>query len=102
MADQVLYQTRRTLDESSDKLEDDDINPVNERLDELEKLVQDDEGKPLETRAVIAAHAPGMHITSNPFNLAVLIISSPGSQIPGMPASLTNAIDLPFVRLSII
>ena len=48
MADQVLYQTRRTLDESSDKLEDDDINPVNEKLDELEKLVQDDEGKPLD------------------------------------------------------
>ena len=38
MADQVLYQTRRTLDESSDKLEDDDVNPVKERLDELEKL----------------------------------------------------------------
>jgi molecular chaperone DnaK len=48
MADQVLYQTRRTLDESSDKLEDDDVNPVKERLDELEKLVQDDDGKPLD------------------------------------------------------
>ena len=48
MADQVLYQTRRTLDESSDKLEDDDVSPVKERLDELEKLVQDDDGKPLD------------------------------------------------------
>ena len=48
MADQVLYQTRRTLDESSDKLEEDDVNPVKERLDELEKLVQDDDGKPLD------------------------------------------------------
>ena len=52
MADQVLYQTRRTLDESSDKLEDDDVNPVKERLDELEKLVQDDDGKPLDIDAI--------------------------------------------------
>ena len=48
MADQVLYQTRRTLDESADKLDDDDVNPVKERLDELEKLVQDEDGKPLD------------------------------------------------------
>ena len=48
MADQVVYQTRRTLDESADKLDDTDVNPVKEHLDALEKLVQDDDGKPLD------------------------------------------------------
>jgi molecular chaperone DnaK len=48
MADQVLYQTRRTIDEAGDKLDEDDVGPVKSHLDELEKLVQDDDGKPLE------------------------------------------------------
>ena len=48
MADQVVYQTRRTLDESADKLDDADVDPVKEQLDALEKMVQDDDGKPLE------------------------------------------------------
>ena len=48
MADQVVYQTRRTLDESADKLDDADVDPVKEHLDALEKMVQDDDGKPLE------------------------------------------------------
>jgi molecular chaperone DnaK len=48
MADQVVYQTRRTLDESSDKLDDADVDPVKAYLDELEKMVQDEDGKPLD------------------------------------------------------
>ena len=48
MADQVVYQTRRTLDESADKLDDAEVDPVKQHLDELEKLVQDDDGKPLD------------------------------------------------------
>ncbi|MGY8755593.1 MAG: molecular chaperone DnaK [Candidatus Poseidoniales archaeon] len=48
MADQIVYQTRRTLDESGDKLEDDDTAPVKEKLEELEKLVMDEEGKPFD------------------------------------------------------
>ena len=52
MADQVLYQTRRTLDESEDKLTDEDVGPVKEKLDELEKLVQDEDGKPLDIDSV--------------------------------------------------
>ena len=48
MADQIVYQTRRTLDESGDKLEEDDTAPVKEKLEELEKLVMDEEGKPFE------------------------------------------------------
>jgi len=48
MADQVVYQTRRTLDESADKLDDADVDPVKQHLDELEKMVQDDDGKPLD------------------------------------------------------
>jgi len=52
MADQVVYQTRRTLDETGDKLEDEDTAPVKEKLEELEKLVQDEEGKPFELEAI--------------------------------------------------
>lgn len=47
MADQIVYQTRKTLDEASDKLDDDETAPVLEKLEELEKLVQDEDGKPL-------------------------------------------------------
>ena len=52
MADQVVYQTRRTLEESADKLEDSDVDPVKAHLDELEKMVQDDDGKPVDIDAM--------------------------------------------------
>jgi molecular chaperone DnaK len=45
-ADQIVYQTRRTLDEAGDKLSDDDTSSVRAHLDELEAMVQDDEGRP--------------------------------------------------------
>jgi len=45
-ADQIVYQTRRTLDEAGDKLADDDTSGVRAHLDELEAMVQDDEGRP--------------------------------------------------------
>ncbi len=48
MADQVVYQTRRTLDEAADKLDESDTNPVKSLLDELEKLVQTEDGKPID------------------------------------------------------
>jgi molecular chaperone DnaK len=47
-ADQVVYQTRRTLDEAGEKLDDSDTEAVKAQLDELEKLVQDEEGKPFD------------------------------------------------------
>lgn len=47
-ADQVVYQTRRTLDEAGEKLEDSDTEAVKAHLDDLEKLVQDEEGKPFD------------------------------------------------------
>jgi molecular chaperone DnaK len=52
MADQVVYQTRRTLEESADKLDDSDVDPVKAHLDELEKMVQDDDGKPVDIDAM--------------------------------------------------
>jgi len=52
MADQVVYQTRRTLDESADKLDDAEVDPVKEHLDALEKMVQDDDGKPLDIDSI--------------------------------------------------
>jgi molecular chaperone DnaK len=52
MADQVVYQTRRTIEEAGDKLEDSDVDPVKAQLDELEKLVQDEDGKPLDLESI--------------------------------------------------
>ncbi len=52
MADQIVYQTRRTLDENEDKLDASDLEPVRERLTELEALVQDDDGKPIDDDAM--------------------------------------------------
>ena len=52
MADQVVYQTRRTLDESADKLDESETDPVKAHLDELEKMVQDEDGKPLDIDSI--------------------------------------------------
>ena len=52
MADQIVYQTRRTLDENEDKLDAADLEPVREKLSELEALVQDGEGKPIDYYAM--------------------------------------------------
>ncbi len=52
MADQIVYQTRRTLDENEDKLDASDLEPVREKLTELEALVQDGEGKPIDDEAL--------------------------------------------------
>ncbi|MAW22024.1 MAG: molecular chaperone DnaK [Euryarchaeota archaeon] len=52
MADQIVYQTRRTLDENEDKLDASDLEPVREKLTELEGLVQDGEGKPIDDEAM--------------------------------------------------
>ena len=61
-----------------------------------------EDGNPLETSAVIAAHGPGMQIIFYPLDLASFTRSSPGSHILGIPASLTNANDFPAMRSSII
>ena len=52
MADQIVYQTRRTLDENEDKLDASDLEPVREKLTELEALVQDEDGKPIDDEAM--------------------------------------------------
>ena len=52
MADQIVYQTRRTIDENEDKLDASDLEPVREKLSELEALVQDDDGKPIDDEAM--------------------------------------------------
>ena len=46
-ADAVVYQTRKTLDDSSDKLEDSETTDIRKLLDELEELVISDD-KPIE------------------------------------------------------
>ena len=44
MADQIVYQPRRTIDEAGEKLSDDDKKPVLSKVDELEALLQNEEG----------------------------------------------------------
>nr|AIF20810.1 molecular chaperone DnaK family protein (dnaK) [uncultured marine group II/III euryarchaeote KM3_94_C01] len=45
-ADSIIYQTRRTLEEADDKLDEEDTKPVLEKLDELEELIMKD-GTPI-------------------------------------------------------
>ena len=46
-ADSIIYQTRRTLKEADDKLDEEDTKPVEEKLDELEELIIKD-GTPIQ------------------------------------------------------
>ena len=43
MADQIVYQTRKTIEEAGDKLEEEDSAPALEKVSELEALLKDDE-----------------------------------------------------------
>ena len=42
-ADSIVYQTRRTIDETKDKLTDEVVNPVLEKLKELESMIINDD-----------------------------------------------------------
>ncbi len=46
-ADSIVYQTRKMMEDSGDKLTDEDTGPVNEKLDELESLIMND-GEPVD------------------------------------------------------
>ena len=46
-ADSIVYQTRKMMEDSGEKLSDDDKAPVNEKLDELEGLIMND-GQPID------------------------------------------------------
>ena len=48
-------------------------------------------GRPEFTRAGTSAVAPGKVSTSTPFSIQALTSRNPGSEIAGVPASLTNA-----------
>ena len=43
-ADNIVYQTRRTLKDAGDKLEGEDTSAVEDKLTELEALIRTDEG----------------------------------------------------------
>jgi molecular chaperone DnaK len=48
-ADSIIYQTRKTIEETGDKLSEEDTTPVSEKLNELEALIIDgEEAIPLE------------------------------------------------------
>ncbi len=48
-ADSIIYQTRKTIEETGDKLSEEDTTPVSEKLNELEALIMDgEEAIPLE------------------------------------------------------
>ena len=52
-------------------------------------------GRPDMVSAVIQAAAPGMAVTSIPKSRHMRTSSSPGSEIPGVPASVISAISFP-------
>ena len=52
-------------------------------------------GRPLATRADRNAEAPGIGTTGTWCRMASVISRNPGSEIPGMPASVTSAIFAP-------
>mgnify|MGYP006080603271 FL=1 len=48
-ADSIVYQTRKTIEETGEKLSEEDTKPVSEKLDELEALIiNEDEAIPLD------------------------------------------------------
>ena len=57
--------------------------------------------KPEQISAFTKADAPGIGIISILFSIAFFTISSPGSDIPGVPASETNAMFFPSNKFSI-
>ena len=46
-ADSIIYQTRRTLKEAEDKIDESDVEPIEAKLVELEELIAKD-GEPLD------------------------------------------------------
>ena len=51
-ADQIVYQTRRTLEEAEDKITEDQTADVRAALDDLERLVRDENDQPIELEAL--------------------------------------------------
>ncbi|MGY8754527.1 MAG: molecular chaperone DnaK [Candidatus Poseidoniales archaeon] len=72
MADQIVYQTRRTVEEAGEKLSDEDKEPVLGLVDELEALLQNEEGEAKEldeideaaVQAKVKEVEEGMHAIS--------------------------------------
>ena len=72
MADQIVYQTRRTVEEAGEKLSDEDKEPVLGFVDELEALLQNEEGEAKEldeideaaVQAKVKEVEEGMHAIS--------------------------------------
>ena len=52
-------------------------------------------GRPLSVTAMIAAEGPGVAVTVPPASMTARTIRSPGSLIPGLPASVMSATVLP-------
>lgn len=50
-AESIVYQTRKTIEESGEKLDDSDTAPVLEKLDEVESLITND-GNPIDADAI--------------------------------------------------
>ena len=80
-----------------DHIKDTEPKPSSKKPKNINSLVFNPEA----INAFTKAHAPGIGITSIFSSMAFFITSSPGSQIPGVPASETNAMFLPSCNFSI-
>ena len=104
-ADQIVYQTRRTLDEAGDKLSDDDTSGVRAHLDELEAMVQDDEGRPKEIedldeasiQAKVGEIEQAMHgISTKLYEAAAAEAAAEGDQEDGAISVEDDVVDADF------
>ena len=92
-ADQIVYQTRRTLEEAEDKITEDQTADVRAALDDLERLVRDENDQPIELEALeeAAIQTKVKEVEEAMHGISAILYeaaaASMGSDQPGGPAS---------------
>ena len=102
-ADQIVYQTRRTLEEAEDKITEDQTADVRAALDDLERLVRDENDQPIELEALdeAAIQTKVKDVEEAMHGISAILYeaaaASMGSDQPGGPASEVSTDDGPEV-----
>ena len=98
-ADQIVYQTRRTLEEAEDKITEDQTADVRAALDDLERLVRDENDQPIELEALdeAAIQTKVKDVEEAMHGISAILYEAPatsmGSDQPGGPASEASTDD---------
>ena len=102
-ADQIVYQTRRTLEEAEDKITEDQTADVRAALDDLERLVRDENDQPIELEALdeAAIQTKVKDVEEAMHGISAILYeaaaASMGSDQPGGPVSEASTDDGPEV-----